>query len=55
MQSECALYGTVPEVGEQVTINGCIFQPLEVNSHRVNKVLITPPAREGEGYEYEDD
>lgn len=45
----------VPEVGEQVTINGCVFQPLEVNSHRVNKVLITPPAPEGDGYEFEDD
>lgn len=45
----------VPEVGEQVEINGCIFQPIEVNSHRVNKVLITPPAPTGDGYDYVDD
>ncbi|UDG80783.1 hypothetical protein GFV14_00260 [Candidatus Hartigia pinicola] len=33
----------VPEVGEQVQVNGCIFEPLEVNSHRISKVLIIPP------------
>lgn len=32
----------VPQVGEQIMINNCLFEPLEVINHRINKVLITP-------------
>lgn len=33
----------VPEEGEQIEVNGCIFQPLEIKNHRISKVLIVPP------------
>lgn len=33
----------VPQEGEQITIGDYLFEPLEVNSHRILKVKITPP------------
>nr|WP_314264669.1 TerC family protein [uncultured Moellerella sp.] len=33
----------LPQVGEKITINNCLFEPLEINNHRISKVLITPP------------
>ncbi len=33
----------VPQEGEQIRIGDYLFEPLEVNSHRILKVKITPP------------
>lgn len=33
----------VPQEGEQIKIGDYLFEPLEVNSHRILKVKITPP------------
>lgn len=41
----------VPEEGEQIEVNGCIFQPLEVKNHRISKVLIIPPKQSEEDEE----
>lgn len=36
----------VPQEGEQIKIGDYLFEPLEVNSHRILKVKITPPPPE---------
>lgn len=37
----------VPQEGEQIRIGDYLFEPLEVNSHRILKVKITPPPSGG--------
>lgn len=37
----------VPQEGEQIKIGDYLFEPLEVNSHRILKVKITPPPTGG--------
>ncbi|AEX51696.1 TerC family protein [Rahnella aquatilis] len=34
---------SIPQVGAQIPINDYLFEPLEVSSHRILKVKITPP------------
>lgn len=33
----------LPKVGEQINIDGCLFEPLEIQNHRINRVKITLP------------
>lgn len=33
----------LPKVGEQIRIDGCLFEPLEIQNHRINRVKITLP------------
>ncbi|MCW7763480.1 hypothetical protein B5C26_05085 [Photorhabdus luminescens] len=41
----------IPQQGEQLQIDNYLFEPLEVTSHRINKVKITPLASEEENKE----
>ena len=43
----------VPQEGEEVNIDGYILRTLQVESHRVQKVLIVPPAQEEDELDYE--
>ena len=41
----------IPNVGEQIRIGDYMFEPLEINSHRILKIKITPLAVPDDDYE----
>jgi CBS domain containing-hemolysin-like protein len=43
----------IPRAGEEVEIGGYTLRTLEVESHRVQKVLIIPPVEPEDGLNYE--
>lgn len=43
----------VPQEGEEVNVDGYVLRTLQVESHRVQKVLIVPPAQEEDELDYE--
>ena len=43
----------VPREGEEVKLNGYVLRTLQVESHRVQKVLIVPPAHDEDELDYE--
>jgi CBS domain containing-hemolysin-like protein len=43
----------IPQEGEEVEIGGYVLRTLQVESHRVQKVQIVPPAPEEDELDYE--
>ena len=43
----------VPQAGEEVKLDGYVLRTLQVDSHRVQKVLIVPPAQDEDELDYE--